>query len=214
MAETGLNQNWNRDYDALTAKYAESDPIGLKAGVNTYAYVGADPIALRDTRGLWSTEAHNYILERAFEGLSPDLVAYLEEGSASVDAFSNQFSLENSFMHAMRAPNQSIADAKAKACHFIQDHLAIYNLYKNSSPKLAYQALGQALHPVMDSTSPVHQGWQIWNPYANPSQIFDHGDMPGSQEMLGNLLDVDGLLEETIRRVNAARSGAPCDCSL
>jgi RHS repeat-associated protein len=39
MAETELNYNWNRDYDPLTGKYIESDPIGLGSGVNTYAYV-------------------------------------------------------------------------------------------------------------------------------------------------------------------------------
>jgi RHS repeat-associated protein len=37
-AETGLNQNWNRDYDPLIAKYIESDPTGLRAGINTYGY--------------------------------------------------------------------------------------------------------------------------------------------------------------------------------
>jgi RHS repeat-associated protein len=35
MAETGLNQNVNRDYDPLTGKYIESDPIGLRGGFNT-----------------------------------------------------------------------------------------------------------------------------------------------------------------------------------
>jgi len=33
-AETGLNQNWNRDYDPLTGKYVESDPIGLQGRIN------------------------------------------------------------------------------------------------------------------------------------------------------------------------------------
>jgi RHS repeat-associated protein len=51
-AETGLNQNVNRDYDPLTGKYLESDPIGLAAGVNTYAYVGGDPVSNRDPSGL------------------------------------------------------------------------------------------------------------------------------------------------------------------
>ncbi len=37
QAETGLNQNWNRDYDPLTGKYVESDPIGLNGGVNSYS---------------------------------------------------------------------------------------------------------------------------------------------------------------------------------
>jgi RHS repeat-associated protein len=47
-----LHQNWNRDYDPLTGKYAESDPIGLGGGVNTYAYDRNDPAALIDPDGL------------------------------------------------------------------------------------------------------------------------------------------------------------------
>jgi len=52
MAETGLNQNVNRDYDSLTGRYIESDLIGLAGGVNTYAYVLSDPVSLTDPFGL------------------------------------------------------------------------------------------------------------------------------------------------------------------
>jgi hypothetical protein len=55
MAETGLNQNWNRDYDPIVGRYVESDPIGLAAGVNTYAYVGANPLGFFDPNGLDQT---------------------------------------------------------------------------------------------------------------------------------------------------------------
>ena len=52
QAETGLNQNVNRDYDPLVGKYLESDPMGLRAGINTYAYVRSQPIFLVDSSGL------------------------------------------------------------------------------------------------------------------------------------------------------------------
>jgi RHS repeat-associated protein len=56
--QAGLHQNYYRDYDPAIGGYVESDPIGLAAGVNTYAYVGAKPISFADPFGLCPPGTH------------------------------------------------------------------------------------------------------------------------------------------------------------
>jgi RHS repeat-associated protein len=50
--ESNLNYNYYRDYNPQTGRYIESDPIGLRGGMNTYGYVGGNPLSYRDPRGL------------------------------------------------------------------------------------------------------------------------------------------------------------------
>lgn len=49
--ETGLHQNFYRDYDSIAGRFIEFDPIGLRGGINGFIYA-YDPLTQIDPSGL------------------------------------------------------------------------------------------------------------------------------------------------------------------
>jgi RHS repeat-associated protein len=51
QSESGLHQNWMRDYDPTTGRYLQADPLGLVAGMNVYGYANQSPMMYLDPNG-------------------------------------------------------------------------------------------------------------------------------------------------------------------
>lgn len=51
QAETGLHQNWMREYDPTTGRYMQADPLGLVDGASVYGYVRQNPGRWIDPKG-------------------------------------------------------------------------------------------------------------------------------------------------------------------
>jgi RHS repeat-associated protein len=51
--ETNLHYNYFRDYDPSIGRYIQSDLIGLRGGINTYAYADNSPVIYIDPTGLY-----------------------------------------------------------------------------------------------------------------------------------------------------------------
>ena len=84
-AETGLYYYRARYYDPLVGRFISEDPLGFKAGVNFYAYVGNSPLDVSDPLGLHdnlfaydtgSTTLTGSEVADAFAGKFPDLFPF------------------------------------------------------------------------------------------------------------------------------------------
>ena len=50
QSETGLHQNWMRDYDPTLGRYLQADPLGLVDGASIYGYALQNPGRYTDPR--------------------------------------------------------------------------------------------------------------------------------------------------------------------
>jgi len=152
--ETNLAYNNYRDYDSETSRYVQSDLIGLRGGLNTYAYVGNKPIRYSDPSGLWSPWIHKRMTEDGLERAKcTKLEPALPLKTADVDIGSQGSA--DSFKHSMCDGNENPFDKDQQ-----------WNNYEGWIARLRTSCnpddLASLLHASQDKYSPGHRDFKCW----------------------------------------------------
>ena len=200
---TSLYYNRHRYYEAANARYLNQDPIGLHGGIANYNYT-LEPLIFIDALGLWSESVHHQVIDSFVS--DPVFRNEMKLGSNYVDRIINQFG--DSAEHAMTNNDgkDTSENAKNRTCDFIKAKIKMAEwARKRGNEKAYYYNIGMAMHAVMDSTSPAHEGWQIWD-IRHPGK---HGDLSGSLESSIS----EEKLKQTVALMNATINGDPCACT-
>ncbi len=172
--ETNLDFAQARMFGSVIGRFTTPDP-SMKISLtnpqswNKYIYALNNPHKFVDKDGRWPTTIHDLILRLAFPNLSSEQINAMQVGSFSVDVPWTLFE-EYANQHAMRRNDQTVEDAKREMDKFIAEKsdLAQANNDGGDNPSInSLYNFGQAMHPIMDNTSPTHR----------PFQVFDNSNM-------------------------------------
>src|SRR6266571_5679293 len=208
--DSGLSYFGARYYDPVVGRFMGVYPKGFDEknlySFNRYAYGNNNPYRFLDPNGQWSTDAHNYFIDQAFNQMPDRIKTYMKEGSRAADALYNQ-GHGSDHVHSMWPENGSQEQMVQLRSEYIRERLSEFNKFMTKANEyrergvtgvaenfeaMAWRAYGEALHPIMDSTSPVHN--QVWR-YGDRHR---HGDYEQSQETRAI---APQYRDETVRRM-------------
>src|SRR6058998_793363 len=129
-----------------------------------------------DPFGLWPPGVHDDMIKHALAaiGVSAAHISAIQQASRAFD--SRTQSKNESFMHSMRAPDQTATAAIAARDEFVAGELnTAKGLATEGDEAGALTHLAQAMHPVMDQTSPEHVDAngqpKAWGGVASPGAV-------------------------------------------
>ncbi len=144
-AETGLNQNYYRDYDPRLGRYTTPDPLGLAGGMNPYVYASSNPLANIDPLGLYESDVHYYTT------FFLAVTAGVDPADARMMALATQNIDEDEMTRPMIPGNMAgsifVNQAALVRYHFTQDG---YDPQRTAAETLFHLATGMDLQSYTD----------------------------------------------------------------
>lgn len=122
-----------------------------------------------DTTG--PTYIHNLIIQLAFPGLNPGSIKNIQKGSLTVDIPTTILE-SHANEHAMRRPGQTIEQARQGDQQFIDTmttraaEVGPWAGGGGITNDFALYYFGEAIHSIMDNTSPAHMPFQLYDKYS------------------------------------------------
>ncbi len=100
----------------------------------------------------------------------------------------------------MRAPGQTVEEARAQMNNYIEHKLQEYKtLMQQGRRREALIALGEGMHPLMDSTSPSHEGFQVWHsPLSSPRFFSWHAYEHSTRETVDVFNSNPGFMKRSV----------------
>ena len=164
MTEVTEVYNYFRDFDPSIGRYVQSDPIGLKGGINNFGYVEGNPVGSFDFLGLLTGYHHRHITMDARihtnAALSCNSLAGLPAAVAGVDKGTQ--GIEYASTHHMRPKiRDARQDLGGEDPRIMRKAMAdIKSDREKAMGSCNFEGLATALHQVQDGKARGHRNMQ------------------------------------------------------